>query len=366
MSFADFTPRLGLPYLLSNQAQKHVTVNESLQTLDALCMAAVLGTASTPPSDPADGEVWLLGQAPDADWHIGQENNLAVFVDQVWRFFVPRTGWRVWDMAARTLLVFDGEGWRGIEANGGAPSELQNLNQIGLGTTASDSNPLAIELNAALFNAKPSAAGGTGDLRVTYNKPGAAHTASFLFQTGWSGRGEVGLAGDDRLALKVSADGSNWHEGWVLDAATETAETALSVVPQSANSQDIGSSAKPFRSLFLNSDPVISSDARSKSHIAPLADAMELVSALRPVQFVQEGSPELRFGFLAQEVRVALAETGYSDTALWRLSDPEDPESPQMISPTQLIAVLVSAVSSLVRRVESLEAETEEGASWRI
>ncbi len=30
------TPNLGLPYLAANQAQKHVTVNESLRLLDAL------------------------------------------------------------------------------------------------------------------------------------------------------------------------------------------------------------------------------------------------------------------------------------------------------------------------------------------
>ena len=36
MSASDFTHHLGLPYLLSNQAQKHVTLNESLRALDGL------------------------------------------------------------------------------------------------------------------------------------------------------------------------------------------------------------------------------------------------------------------------------------------------------------------------------------------
>src|SRR5690606_16467928 len=38
-----------------------------------------------------------------------------------------------------------------------------------------------------------------------------------LLQTGFSGRAEIGLAGDDRLHLKVSADGSTWVDALVAD-----------------------------------------------------------------------------------------------------------------------------------------------------
>ena len=39
---SDKSPRLGLPYLLPNQAQKHVTVNQFLSRLDALPQPTVL------------------------------------------------------------------------------------------------------------------------------------------------------------------------------------------------------------------------------------------------------------------------------------------------------------------------------------
>lgn len=42
------------------------------------------------------------------------------------------------------------------------------------------------------------------------NKAADTDTASLLFQTGWSGRAEMGLAGDDNFSVKVSADGSSW------------------------------------------------------------------------------------------------------------------------------------------------------------
>ncbi|MEO0608607.1 MAG: DUF2793 domain-containing protein [Pseudomonadota bacterium] len=359
MSFADFTPRLGLPYLLANQAQKHVTVNESLQRLDALCMGSVLAIGSTPPTEPEERDAFLLGDSPDAEWSLGHMDDVACFMDGVWRFLTPRAGWRVWNVEASKLLVFDGAAWGELVPDSKNPAELQDLARIGLGTTATESNPLAIELNAALFNAKPDADGGTNDLRVSYNKPASANTASFLFQTSWSGRAEIGLTGDDRLTLKVSDDGTNWQEGWVLDATTRTAETALNIAPQQSNAQDLGHSAKPFRAIYLGSDPVVLSDARTKSHIEPIEQARHFLSALRPVQFVQEGSTALRFGFVAQEVRAALNEAGYANTALWRLSEPNDADSSQQLAPTQLIAPLVAVVQDLTRRVAALEKDQQ-------
>ncbi len=53
---------------------------------------------------------------------------------------------------------------------------------------------------------------GTGDAGKIINKSSAATTASALFQTGFSGRAEFGVAGDDNFQLKVSADGSTWKD----------------------------------------------------------------------------------------------------------------------------------------------------------
>ena len=57
MSADDFTPNLALPYVLPNQAQKHVTVNESLAAVDGLLMASVVGIGlNDAPSDPIAGQ----------------------------------------------------------------------------------------------------------------------------------------------------------------------------------------------------------------------------------------------------------------------------------------------------------------------
>jgi hypothetical protein len=49
------------------------------------------------------------------------------------------------------------------------------------------------------------------------NKETATDVLSLLLQTGFSGRAEVGLIGDDDLLFKVSPDGSTWHEALRID-----------------------------------------------------------------------------------------------------------------------------------------------------
>ncbi len=53
----DTTDRLELPYILPDQAQKHVTHNEALVRLDALVHLAVLDRdRSEAPAEPAAGD----------------------------------------------------------------------------------------------------------------------------------------------------------------------------------------------------------------------------------------------------------------------------------------------------------------------
>jgi hypothetical protein len=59
--FRDVTPRLGLPYVVAAQAQKHIPINESLARLDGLVQLAVESrSVSVQPASPASGGVWIL------------------------------------------------------------------------------------------------------------------------------------------------------------------------------------------------------------------------------------------------------------------------------------------------------------------
>jgi hypothetical protein len=78
---------------------------------------------------------------------------------------------------------------------------------LGLSASADAANPFSAKLNAALWTALSAAEGGAGDLRYVMNKETAAGSLSLLMQTGWSGRAEIGLAGDDSFRVKVCAGG---------------------------------------------------------------------------------------------------------------------------------------------------------------
>ena len=211
------TNRLALPYLAAAQSQKHVTHNEALQMLDALVQISVLEKdRASPPASPSEGMRYLVGAAPSGGF-AGQAGRLAAFDDGAWRFLEPQPGWLVHVAAGNSLILFDGAGWRDIA---GLIGSLGNLATLGVGTSADAGNPLSAKLNDALFTARFTGEGGTGSLRLKLNKEGPSAAVSQLYQSGWSGRAETGLTGDDRFRIKVSADGSTWRDSLLADPAT--------------------------------------------------------------------------------------------------------------------------------------------------
>ena len=56
-------------------------------------------------------------------------------------------------------------------------------------------------------------------MQAKINKHAISDTASLLYQTGYSGRAELGLAGDDDFHIKTSPDGAAWRDAIVLKAA---------------------------------------------------------------------------------------------------------------------------------------------------
>lgn len=207
---SDLSPRLMLPFLQAAQAQKHVTHNESLDLLDMLVQLTVeqMG-AETPPEEPQDGAVWALGALPLLAW-AGQAGRLASWRNGAWVFVDPQEGWQVWDKAEARPHVRSGGAWVPL----GQRLDLQGVDRVGVAATADAANPLTVAGPGALFTHA-----GT-DHRLTVNKAGPAQTASVLFQSGWSGRAEIGLTGSDDFALRVSAAGSSFVTALGADRTT--------------------------------------------------------------------------------------------------------------------------------------------------
>ena len=68
---------------------------------------------------------------------------------------------------------------------------------VGVNAIADVTNKLSVSSAASLFNHD-----GAGH-QVKINKASAEQTGTVLFQTGYSGRAEFGLAGDDDFQVKV-------------------------------------------------------------------------------------------------------------------------------------------------------------------
>lgn len=205
---SDISTILSLPLIQPSQAQKHVTHNEALRLLDVAVQLAVTDRdRADPPLAPAPGDRHIVAAGGTGDW-AGQDGTVAVYDSDGWRFVVPNTGWRAYVAAEAATVVFDGTNWATD-----VPATA-NLPMVGVNTTADANNRLSVASEASLFTHAGA------DHRMVMNKAGSAQTASLLFQSGWSGRAEIGTTGDDDFHVKVSPDGSTWHEAMQVSGAT--------------------------------------------------------------------------------------------------------------------------------------------------
>ncbi len=213
----DTSPNLGLPYIAAAQAQKHVTHNEAIRELDAIVHLAVLDRGlSTPPATPSHGDRYIVAAGGTGAW-TGNDGKIAAYQDGAWMFYEPKEGWVAWIADESTLCAWDGAAWGAVGGSGAGGVNPVPL--VGVNTTADTTNRLAVKSDATLFS-HDDVTPGSGDMRQKLNKAAAGNTVSQLYQTNFSGRAETGLTGDDNFHVKVSADGSAWHEAIVVDRTT--------------------------------------------------------------------------------------------------------------------------------------------------
>ncbi|MGD2132732.1 MAG: DUF2793 domain-containing protein, partial [Maricaulaceae bacterium] len=109
----DQTTNIGLPFVMPAQAQKHVTVNESLTRLDALVQLAVESrSVSAEPGSPGDGQIWILpaGKTGTA-WGLYANWSLGYYRDGAWEQLSPKAGWRAYVKDEGRIVVYDGAAW---------------------------------------------------------------------------------------------------------------------------------------------------------------------------------------------------------------------------------------------------------------
>lgn len=189
------------------------THHEALSRLDAVTQLTLEGVEqNTPPTSPQEGMVWALGASPTGQW-VNHPAELAAFVNGGWLFITPAPGWQATDTSDGAVKVWSGSAW--AMPTGAA---LKNIDGIGINASYDAFNRLVIASEASLFNHD-----GMGH-QIKINKAASGDTASLLFQTGFSGRAEMGTTGADDFAIKVSSDGAVWNTGLSFDATSGQAQ----------------------------------------------------------------------------------------------------------------------------------------------
>lgn len=90
------TPRFSMPFILTNQAQKEVTHNEALLSLDGLLHLLVeSANVVDPPGAPEEGQAWIVPVGATGAW-AGQETTVAQWAGGAWRFHGPAEGMQAW------------------------------------------------------------------------------------------------------------------------------------------------------------------------------------------------------------------------------------------------------------------------------
>jgi len=382
------TPRLGLALLAAAQAQKHVTHNDALASLDGLVQASVLASdVATPPAIPNEGDAYLVPTTPVASGAFaGQALNLAFFINGAWRFMVPQSGWLVFVRATSSFVVFYGGLWHGLDD---CARSFANLQRVGLGTTADSYNRFAVKANAGYFAALSTGEGGSGDFRLTLNKAQSGNTVSCLYQTNWSGRAEIGLTGDDCWRVKVSSDGTLWQDVLVADPSTAAVridrlisgraqprtQACLETDVPDGNKQGLAINATgsapvtgisfsragtQIGSVNLSANSVTYntvSDYRLKKVVGMIEEPINRVRELQPLCYVFKHDPEQIYeGFLAHQVAEIVPEAVQGDKDA-KGSDGEPLY--QQLDQTRLIPLLVAALQELIGRMDYLETHVD-------
>lgn len=89
--------RFALPFLVPGQAAKEVMHNEALQQAEMLLQPVIdSGPVSSPPASPAVGDMAIVAGGATGDFS-GQDDSIALFTVDGWRFFAPFGGCAVYE-----------------------------------------------------------------------------------------------------------------------------------------------------------------------------------------------------------------------------------------------------------------------------
>ncbi len=123
------TPRLALGEMIDGAEMDPMAVNAALEQIDAFTDICLKGQfVDTPPSSPADGDMYLVGGAPAGDW-TGKAYKIVYRIAGAWRAYVPFNGLRAFVATTNAYIVYLNGQW--IDSNA-----LISANEVSIASAA--------------------------------------------------------------------------------------------------------------------------------------------------------------------------------------------------------------------------------------
>lgn len=194
-------------------------------------------------------------------------------------------------------------------------------------------NEVIAALQSTSAGARPPSAPVAGMLWVDTSASPPVLRRRNATNTGW----DVLLDAADNLAGLTNKTVARTNLGLGTMATKSAADYDMAIAAKAALSGAM------FTGVVTAPNFVSSSDARLKSDIETIADALTLVDQMRGVRFTMDGSRQL--GVIAQEVQAVLPEVVQADAESDQLS----------VAYGNITGLLIEAVKELTARVAALE-----------
>ncbi len=210
------TKNLGLPLLIPNQAQKEITHNEALIILDNLIQNTVITkNLNIPPQEPKTNDLYIVGENASDIW-LNKDFQLA-FYDNGWRFIEPKEGITFWVKDEDCQYTYNGESWIITDEISNKKINLIELNDTEVNNLQ---NGEFLRFNGNKFINTKSLDNvenlSTNILNI--NKSEETATASCILQNNSISKAEFGLIQNDNFTLRISADGKNWNNSFIVNS----------------------------------------------------------------------------------------------------------------------------------------------------
>lgn len=315
---SEHSTNLGLTFLAGGQAQKHVSVNESLIRLDAIVQLSVISAVTAAePSALNDGDVYILPSGKTGThWGAMSNHALAYWRDGAWEEITPRA-------KAGALMC--------------ATSVRSLCSPVRLGLRPCRCST-AISSSAAWCSSTGTAARWCMSVPATmapYHSGDKALTVS-----AWGGAAEFGLTRHDNAAWFFRQGVSGATTSLIVAEGFSKTERARfpagggfvgagAVTPAADNAHNLGSASERWGTVYAATGSINTSDARKKTPLAPIPESVK--RAMRriiagvgvfqwraSVEAKGEDGARLHVGVMAQAVAEAFAAEG-EDPERWAL-----------------------------------------------